>query len=292
MAITLTPVSITPPGPVNCTSLLTLSPSEAYSVRNCPVINKTRTVIVDKGQIATIRWELRDRNGEAVNITDCADAGGIVFGRLRDLICESSVVTDIQATIHDAEAGLVDLTLTSDFVDRPGIYRLDFGLLDELENPTFIDHGMISVENSLFGTSRKTGGPLTLGEIRIQMRDYAVSNDLRGVAEYDDTELVHAIIQPLREWNETPPDLGSVTPTNFPYRYHWLQATCGQLFQIAATWYLRNKLQVAHGGVQDDDRNRDQAYMALAQMLQQKWSQFVRAKKFEINISAGFGHIQ
>lgn len=290
MTIILQPNSTASPGPVTCDSLLTITPNEAYSVQNCPVVSKTRTVIVDKGQQATIRWEMRNRAGQAVNLRNCVDAGGLVFGRILDDIYGCDEVVDIEAAVYDADAGLVDLTLTSELVDQPGIYTLQFGMVNELGQPTFVDRGLLSVERGLFGSNMGDGsGPITIGEIRLQLRDYAISNDLRGVAEMDDTEIVHSILQPIREWNETPPAVAYFTPKTFPFRYHWLIGTCGNLLQISALWYLRNKLQVSHGGVQDDDRNRDQAYMAVSNMLRQQWLGFLQQQKYALNAQLAFG---
>lgn len=290
MTITLQPVAVSAPGPVLCDSLLTISPNDAYSVQNCPVVSKTRTVIVDKGQLATIRWELRDRTGKAVNLQNCVDAGGLVFGRIIDDIYGCDETVDIEAVAYDPSAGLVDLTLTSELVDKPGVYTLQFGLVNDLGQPTFVDRGLLSVERGLFGSSKQAnGGPVTIGELRLQLRDFAISNDLRGVVEYDDTEMIHALQQPIREWNELPPAVNFFTPRTFPFHYHWMIATCGNLLQIAAFWYLRNKMQVTHGGVQDDDRNRDQAYMAVSNMLRQQWLEFVRQQKYALNAQLAFG---
>lgn len=290
MTIVLQPNAGAAPGPVSCDSLLTITPNEAYSVQNCPIVSKTRTVIVDKGQIATIRWELRNREGKAVDLQNCVDAGGLVFGRIVDDIYGCDETLDIQASVYDAQAGLVDLTLTSELVDEPGIYTLQFGLLNELGQPTFVDRGLLSVERGLFGSEKNAkSGPVTIGEVRLQLRDYALANDLRGVSEFDDTEIIHSMLQPIREWNETPPDVAFFTPKTFPYHYHWLLATCGNLLQISATWYLRNKLQVSHGGVQDDDRDRDQTYIAVSNMLRQQWLDFLRQQKYALNAQLAFG---
>lgn len=290
MPVILVPTATTAPGPVACDSLLLLTADDAYSVNNCPVVNKTRTIIVDKGQTAVIRWELRDRSGKAIDISNCVDAGGLVFARISDPLCSGSQVFDILAEVHDASAGLVDVALSADVVAEAGIYQLQFGLLGDLGSPTFVDKALLSVERGLFGPDQNGFyGPPTLGEIRVQMRDFALANDLRGVVEFDDTEIMYSILQPVQEWNELPPAVAWFTPKTFPYHYHWLQAVCANLFKIGATWYLRNKLQVSHGGAQDDDRNRDQAYMAMSQNLRNAWLTFVRGKKYEINVDLGYG---
>jgi hypothetical protein len=277
-------------GVITCDSLNTITPNEAYSVFNCPVSNKTRTVVVDKGQTATIRWEMRDREGRPVNLQNCIDAGSFVFGRIVDNVYGCGTVVDVEASVYDAEKGLVDLVLPESVVQYPNIYSLQFGLVTAINTTQFVDKGWLSVERGTFGTDmQEYQGPLTIGEIRMQLRDYAISNSLRGVAEFDDAELIHSIIMPIREWNETPPIIGSFSVKNFPYHYHWLIGACANLMLIGANWYRRNKLRVSHGGVQDDDKNRDAEYESAGMRMRQQWLQFMRTQKQVINNAAAYG---
>jgi hypothetical protein len=156
----------------------------------------------------------------------------------------------------------------------------------------FMDTGLVSVERGLFNNLNPTVmGPITVNEVRMQLRDTLVENQLLGQFEFDDTEIVHSIVQPIMYWNEIPPPIGYHTPYTFPYRYHWLRGTVANLLKIGAAWYLRNKMQTAHGGIQEDVLNRNREYTELAQLYDGEWKQFVEAKKVEINIQGGYGSI-
>lgn len=290
MTVVLTALDNPAPGLVTCDSLSTITPNDAYSNELCPVVNKTRSIIIDQGQSATVRWEMRDRNGNPVNLQNCVDAGSLVFARIINAITSCSDYIDVECTIHDAERGLVDLVIPSSIYQTAGIYTVQFGMLSSVGNVQFVDKGWLSVERGLFGAATHDYvGPITLGEIRIQLRDFAISNSLRGVVEFDDTELIHSIIRPVREWNETPPLIGSYSAANFPFHEHWLKAVCANLLLIASHWYRRNKLRVSHGGAQDDDKNRDADYESAAMRLRQEWLAFMRAQKQVLNFAAAYG---
>lgn len=292
MTVVLTPITNTPSGVVTCDSLSTITPNEAYSNEFCPVVNKTRSIIIDQGQAATVRWEMRNRDGKPINLQNCVDVGSLVFARIISAVTSCADYIDIECNVYDAERGLVDLVIPAEVYESAGINTVQFGMLSSIGNVQFVDKGWLSVERGLFGaSSHDYAGPITLGEIRTQLRDFAISNSLRGVVEFDDTELIHSIMRPLREWNETPPLIGSYSPSNFPFHEHWLKAVCANLLSIAAHWYRRNKLRVSHGGAQDDDKNRDAEYDSAALRLRQEWLAFMRAQKQVLNFAAAYGSI-
>ena len=295
MPVILTPLASSSPGPVSCSDLIVVSPGDARSVYDCPVVMKTRSILVDAGQEATVRWEIRDRNGEAVDLSSCLDAdSGEIKVRFQNALDDTAGnrIIETTADVYEGTSGLVEFDLPEDLVAAPGIFRMQLGVFNADSKMVFVDSGLVSVERGMFGRDSADGaGPITIGEIRIQLRDFLVSNDLRDVVEFDDTEVLQAIVQPLMQWNETPPPVGYVTPYSCPWRFHWLRATCAILLRTAAAWYLRNKLQVAHGGAQDDDRNRNREYLELSMLYQKEWEDFMAAKKREINISLAYGSI-
>lgn len=293
MAIVLTPLaSSSVPGPVVCSDLVSLSASESVAANGCPVVTKARTVIMDQNTAPTIQWEFRNRDGKAVDLSNCTGAFGDVVVRFVDPMSACAEPVQVDAAVTDGPAGTIAFTPPTSVANNPGIYMMQIGLLDNSGNLTFVNTGLLSVERSTFGgwTTGATG-PLTLNEVRIQLRDTAIENDLRDNVEYDDTEILHSIAQPIMYWNEVPPPIAYFTPATFPFRSHWLRAVCANLLRIAATWYMRNKLQITHGGAQDDDRNRDNPYLQLAQLYQQEWVDFVNDKKLSINIQGFYSNI-
>jgi hypothetical protein len=55
------------------------------------------------------------------------------------------------------------------------------------------------------------------------------------------------------------------------------------LYNKAALRYARSKLLINHGGIQGDDLARDRDYFQIAQMYEQKWTQWAPVKKSEMN---------
>lgn len=286
MTIVLSAVDLSSVGPTLCSDLVTVTAEDAQRF-GCPVKTKTRTVIISTGHAATVHWEMRDAAGAAIDLTSCDEAE--VEVRIMDVLgrCYSGVKT-VTGDILDADSGIVSFTPPSEIYSQPGIYRFDIAIkVDDVVR--FVNNGWLSVENNLFSAAAYEQGPPTLGDIRIQLRDIWVENNLRGEVEFSDAEIMHSLIQPVRYWNEIPPDIVRYTTANFPYRYHWLMATVANLLLVSAQWYMRNKAGIQAGGASINDMDKDQPYAALALRLREEYQQFVRDKKIEINISQGWG---
>ena len=283
------PLSEALAGPVVCSDLDTVSPTDARNLYNCPVVTKTRTINVDRGQEAAVEWEVRDGNGKVVNLTACASN---IVVRFQDAFRCPADVTEIEATVVEASSGLITFDLPTALVASARIYSMQIGVLDDDDKVIFTDKGFLSVERGLFDMNPEcSDGPITIGEIRLQLRDTMIENSLREIVEFSDAEIIHSIMEPIRYWNERPPPIGQFNPNTFPWRYHWLRGTIANLFKISAAWYLRNKLNVTHGGAQDDDLNRDRDYANMAMLYDKEWKEFVDAKKTEINITLCWGSI-
>jgi hypothetical protein len=110
--------------------------------------------------------------------------------------------------------------------------------------------------------------------------------------EFTTDDIVHAISRPEHIWNETTPDIRRLRYTigNFPYYDEWIIGIAGELMEIASIHYMRNKMQSQHGGLQGDEKNRDQQYMQYAQKYKKEFLDFVVAKKRQCN-NQGFGTI-
>jgi hypothetical protein len=132
-------------------------------------------------------------------------------------------------------------------------------------------------------------GPLTVAEIRLSIRDTCPDlNFLIDAVEYSDEEIAWAMRRPIDYWNEASPNLGFHTPMDFPYRYHWLDATIGELLRMAAVWFIRNDLDYSAAGLTVADMKDGPEYMKMAEQRSAEWKNFVKAKKLEINIEGGF----
>lgn len=301
-----------PPVQQNCADLSLVSPEDTLR-DGCPVLGKSRMVVVAKGQCATVRWALRDRQGQAVSLVTCLECPGgevidptssssssladcepgQILARFDDALGVSPVILQIVGTAYDLQAGVVDIPLSEDLVAVPGIYRMEIGITNGSQL-IFSELGYLSVERGLFGDTTPTYqqiGPPTLQEIRTQLRDTLLENDLLGAAEFSDLELIHSILRPIQEWNETPPPVAVLNAGNFPFRNAWMNAIVANCLMIAAHWYERNRLPASHGGITVDDRNKANPYLLVAQMLRKEWKEFVQHKKIQINVERASGTV-
>jgi hypothetical protein len=184
----------------------------------------------------------------------------------------------------------VQFPFPDDFNAFGGLYRVEVAILRD-DVPVLNNRLLWSVEEGMWGDTTKTSGIPSLGEIRMHLRDTAVENSLLQDVEYDDEEIIHAIMRPVQYWNEVPPPIGVYNCRTFPFRYHWLEAICGELMRTATQHYMRNNLTVSHGGVQGNFKDKYKEYAAYAKQYEDNWKQFVEMKKIEINAGLGFSSL-
>jgi hypothetical protein len=191
--------------------------------------------------------------------------------------------------ITNAEQGKVCFDYNSTDVSRAGIW-CGMTIVWEKGVQRRLFPFYFSVEPNL--AAYNPSGPLTLAEIRLAVRDTCPEiNFLIDTVEYKDEEIAWAMRRPIDYWNETPPNLGFHTPMDFPYRYHWLDATIGELLRMAAVWLNRNDLDYSAAGLTVNDTKDWSEYMKMAEQRSMEWKSFVKAKKLEINIEGGFGSL-
>lgn len=317
------PVIGTAAGDVVCSDLA-LVESGAVSHEGCPLLTRQRAILVDKGVKATVRWEMRDRAGAVVDLTTCLDctvaeaseslslsesaslsasvsepvSASISEGCGKILVrigaCdEQGTIYEVTGTVDTPSLGLIRFQLPNQVYNAAGIWRMQIAITDADGVPVFLNTGLISVERGMFGDFTKTTGPPSLNEIRMHIRDTAVENDLLMAVEFDDDEIVHAIIRPVAYWNETPPQLRRYVYScaTFPFRYYWLNGVVAQLLRTASHAYMRNKLQTSHGGVKLNDRDKNQEYMQMSTLYWGEYEQFVYRKKVELNAAQMFGSV-
>jgi len=268
----------------------------------CPILVKSRSLVLVKGLSARARWPLRDREGHTVDISDYFPAGVSTSADENSLkvrimpLGEPTQVRCCTADCEDAANGVISFALPTTVTRKAGIYRMEIGLFNADDEMVFLDSGIVSVDRSLWYATcaqRADVGPPTLQEIRMRIRDTAVENTLLQQTEFDDEEIAYAVVQPILEWNETTPHLRSFvyTPSTFPYRLHWIKAIIGYLLATAVHHYLRNKLQTSHGGLTTDDKNKNKEYGDLANQYLTEWRVFVARKKIELNAGQAYGAV-
>ncbi|NBZ97017.1 MAG: hypothetical protein EBR40_11450, partial [Proteobacteria bacterium] len=194
----------------------------------------------------------------------------------------------------------VEAELTKNMVGIPGIFYGEMALINvpaqEANQPcvVFSNTFYVIINRSAFDSrsSNRNAGPPTMAEIRLHLRDSAPGESyLIENLMFDDAEIALAITRPIQYWNEVPPPIGIFTTQNFPFRYHWLEGICANLFFMVAEQYRRNQLSYSAGGLSVDDQNKEANYEQAGQIRWQAYREWVRAKKAEINLEGGYGEI-
>lgn len=286
---------------VNC-SVFTVEAEDALH-EGCPVLTKRRHVAVSKGQCGTVRWQMRHRDGQVADLSECfptsedsasesesesasTDLPTIVV-KFKGACADGDVIATVTGEVASAKEGLIEFSMPTTVCRTAGIYQFEAGLF--LDGSMFFsDKGLISVEQGMFGDTTQRGGPPSIQDIRMHLRDSQIENDLLQDFEFDDAEIISAIGRPIQQWNESPPPIAFFTCQNFPYRYHWLNAICGELLRTAAHHYVRNKMMATAGGLADDEKNRDNDYLKIAEFYLQEWRHFLATKKVELNITRSY----
>ena len=291
-------------GPPLCPETTNVVVPDQPCDEGCPILVKQRTVLLEKGVSAVVEWPLRMRDGRTTNLENCDEPSSVsisMSASVWEAIAEGTIVVrfsdcdfkgpiyEIEGTIQDVANGTVRFTPPDEVIQQAGIYQMSIGIRDEYDRIVFHEPGLLSVERSLFGDSTQITGPPTIRDLRLHLRDTAIENDLLDDVEFDTSEIVSSIVRPIQHWNEVPPPVAPFTCKTFPFRYHWLQATVGELLLIAVHSYMRNNLKVNHGGVKGNFKDKYREYAAVAEKYKRDWQTFVVQKKMEINAELGFG---
>lgn len=287
--------------PVSCTNQNVVS-APVSSQNGQPVLTRMRAISISQGQCATIKWQMHDKDGLPVNMSACSEIPMKVVLRLRDQIALSntSPILEVEANITDAPNGQVEAELTKNMVGIPGIFYGEMALINipaqEANQPcvVFSNTFYVIINRSAFDsrTNGRNGGPPSMAEIRLHLRDSAPNESyLLENLMFDDAEIALAIGRPVMYWNEIPPPIRTFTTKNFPFRYHWLEGICANLFFMVAEQFRRNQLSYSAGGIQVDDQNKESSYERAGQARWQAYREWVRATKASINLEGCYGEV-
>jgi hypothetical protein len=293
-------------------------------VDNCPVLTRIKAYLVTQGVPAVLEHVLRARNGRPVDLSALFQetgtsvssslssslstsssavlpAGGSVVVRVKEWLgCGQSQaknpVWELAGECPGPSAGVLRVSLPPSVVEHSGIYELSWGVKDPAGILVQVNDGILSVEKSLFPqdvqTLYKDLGPPTINEVRMAIMDSAPSeNILLDDVEFGDEQLLLAMIEPVRAWNETPPPIRTFTTRTFPFRGAWRQGVVAQLHLMAANHYKRNRLAHQAGGVAVDDKNKFKEYREEGERLWQQYTDWLRQKKISINLKLFVGSV-
>ncbi|NDC55349.1 MAG: DUF2479 domain-containing protein [Alphaproteobacteria bacterium] len=269
------------------------------------VLTRMRAVNITQGQTATIKWQLHNKDGIPVDLSACEISTPenqlkVVF-RMKEQIAlgNQNPIQSLDATIVDAEKGEVEVALPETMVGIPGIYYGEMALVshatEENAQPQVVFSNLfyVVINRGTFGTTVTPGGAPSIAEVRLHLRDSSPNESfLLENLMFDDAEIALAIARPVQYWNEIPPPLDQVYNTqNFPFRYHWLEGICANLFLMVAEQFRRNQLQYQAGGIAVDDQNKEANYERAGQTRWQAYRDWVRATKASINLEGCYGEV-
>lgn len=195
----------------------------------------------------------------------------------------------VWAYVSDAVNGRVEVPLSRDYLEKAGLFYAQLvALTEDLTAASAVTNYWLEVAPSL---AVRTKGPLTIAEIRMELRDVCgEENMLLGDVEFKDEEIVHAISKPIEEFNESLVPATNFTAVTFPFRFNWRRAAVGYLLQTAAWHYERNNLKYSAGDVSIADKDKFAVYNREAVRLLAEWRDFIGHKKVEMNAKRAWGY--
>lgn len=258
------------------------------------MLTKVRHVVLPRGVPCTVDWPMRYPNGTGMDLSDCfpseeslsAEGGVEQIPMFRFAVCDKlDDYCEGEGSVAEASTGRLRFNVPEAVYNTSGIYRLNVAVVDSVSGVVkAMDSGLVSVEGTLWGdVASGNNTPPTLADIRMHLRDTPIENELLSDFEFDSDEIINAMVRPIRQWNETPPPIGNYTTQTFPFRFHWLNATVGELLMTATHHYMRNNLKVQHGGVSGNIKDKAPEYLAMAERYKQEWRNFIQTKKVELN---------
>ena len=238
-----------------------------------------------QGQGAKLTLWVTDRNGAAVDLSGGSDL--LIKFLSKDKSANNQLRVRAAGTITDAETGKVEVLLSATQLAFAGIYVAQLFVTGPNDETLWVTDYWLEVAWALDLCS---SGPITIPEVRLILRDSCPGqNILLDDFEFDDSQIIACMRHPISEFNERWEPQTRFVPRNFPYRFHWLRATCGYLLEIAARGYARDELPYQAGGVSINDKDKSEIYMNMAMQLLTEWRTFIKDRKVAMNIEGGYG---
>ena len=276
------------------------------SVNGRPILSRMRAVSLTQGQTTAIEWQLHDKDGAPIDLTPLGFTDNATVAAPFQIVMRIKEQVSlgignygplqVPATVKTASTGIVTVAMTANLTQLPGVYYGEMALIDT-SNPDvaskmiFSNTFSVIISRGTFGNSTPAGPP-PIAEIRLHLRDSGPGESyLLDHLMFDDAEIALAITRPIQYWNEIPPPIATFTTQDFPYRYHWLEGICANLFFMVAEQFRRNQLSYSAAGITLDDQNKEPNYERAGQMRWQAYKDWVRAQKASLNLEGGYGEV-
>lgn len=274
---------------------------------NCTLFARTKAFLVDQNVLCQIQHQFRNRDGQLISlekyqsslsdsVSSSSTGGYSVVARFSEWLGtgmgSKSDYVELEGTFGE-ELGSVLIELTEEALSEAGIFEMHLGIKNANGSYVLMDRALLSVERSLFATddNLQPNGPPTIREIRAMIMDSDVGeNSLIDALEFSDDQIMQALTEPIRMWNETPPPIETFNTRNFPFRGAWMCGVKAALHAMGAHHYRRNFLQTAGGGVQVADKAKEKEYNAESDKLWAQYKEWLMRKKAEINMKKMMGY--
>lgn len=267
------------------------------SVTGCPDPTAGRAIVVPGGPSSTVEYVFRDKSGNPIDLASFADEPKGIRVLLADAFCPCAKVYSADGTVDTGVTGRITFQMPTEVAQRPGIYTTEMWALTNVENllgsGKYRESTITSVEPSLmlrFTETNNDPGPITLNQVRLQLRDFPGVNEYWQQHEFSAAEIVNSMLLPIQAWNSTPPAVASYNGTNFPYRYEWLEGITANLLKTAAMWMLRNSRTIRYAdGTVESDKEKFADYLRIAETKWMLYLQFCKDQKAAINLRSNAG---
>jgi hypothetical protein len=275
----------------------------------CIPLEKSNTFVVSGGAPAILEYQIRDAQGVSVDLSPFfpaeAEGEGTNAVFIRFAVADRTAVASQyeKAVVTEPKYGKIQIELPEYVYNIPCIYAFYAAVGDKTTFPVdrkakcvLPGRGVLLVEWSPFmeevlSVRRVHRVVPSLEDIRRKLDDFTGKNDLLQQVEFSADDIVNAMVRPVHIFNEKFVTLRNYTYslTTFPYYDNWIIGTAAELLGIAVMHYTRNKLLSSHGGIDGDEKRRDNEYLRLAEMYKQEYLNWVREKKMELNAGIGQG---
>ena len=188
--------------------------------------------------------------------------------------------------------GVITLELTVDDTEYAGLWEAGFQLLNASDELQAEFRVYLELQKSMNYTHSSKNDPITIGEVRMALYDKCpADNEFLDDVEFTDSEIIYAIRRIVDLWNEEKPVIAGAiyTMATFPYRYHGVNAACGELMKMKGIQLMRNRLPFSTGGGKIDDKQRANPYIQIGSELIQDYRNWMRTEKARINANNVYG---
>jgi hypothetical protein len=262
-------------------------------------LRDVRNLTLDQKTAGELIFVLYDpRTGAPIDLTeyDSSSSSSGNFTGVKLAIKESPSENQIWDTedleVVDGPAGQLKLTYDVTFTRRAGIFTGQIELWEDEIMQRVIPY-FVTINPNLKADSSQRGLSLSVAEIRMAIRDVdPEANYLLDELDFSDQEIALAVRRCVDYWNEVPPPVSVYTATNFPWRYHLSLGAAAILHNMAANQKMRNDLPYKAGGLTVQDTIKYKQYLEFHERYWKQWMDWVRAKKYQINIDTAYSSLQ